>query len=882
MSNFIENEKTVAPADGLGADLVGDISDLLAAGRPGSHRICAFLSYSSEDNRGQRADTQEVIYRCWGDWLHDALKEFSIPAEFIGQINGRGELVPERIQPIFRGEQELAGEAGLSAEVRAALEQSTCLIVICSPRSAISRQVNEAVRYFKQLGRGKEVLPFVVAGVPNAGEAEQADGSQPDGSQEEECFVPALRHPVKPDGTLDTTRRAGRYMFVDARQGVDKREILANDDRNAEAELEMAKIQLIALVLGVGFNGLWWREQRRHFLDCAGAQQQAREAAEQAEAAWRQLEEAQRQTREAQNRVLETQNLPREVQGQIQEAQNQARAAQDEARETQRQLQEFQNKVRETQSQLEAARNRAQAAESKVLEAQQQAQAVRNHLEETRNQAGTAQNSQTAEIRSQAQDAQNKLREAESRAQELQNQAQSAQSQLEEARQQVREAQGKILEAQQQAQQAREQLEEVRNQARAVQSTQSQIEGQTEEGRNQAQAAQNKLREAEGRVQELQSQAQLTQSQLEEARQQVHEAQGKILEAQQQVREALNKVPQGQNRDRNARRLTRVFAVLAALALLAASMALRQRLAAERSRAMALDEAAGQFDLAQAGSGQEPIGEVLQKIAGAEQAENRRRSLDQLAAGIPQNQISDALQASAVILNDEQRSHFQKWLLMRLGWANPVAAMTSAGAMTGKIVDAEGLDDTGLYFQLAVLDNWMRTDLPGAFNWAGQLPDAVSRQRALDSIMRDPARAGQLRQAVAAMPGGEAQNAAITALLASWAPVEPEKAVDWLVAFPETDAQPEQVRYVIRVWAERDPAAAAKWLADLPAGTVGEGVTDAFLAGAVENHPVFAWQWAQAVTDETQRLKFQLQVARQWMKADPLAAGQWIGGRDLL
>ena len=302
------------------------------------NKYWAFLSYSPQDNCGHRADAPEVSRRCWGDWLHDALKTYSIPAEFVGQINGRGEIIPERIQPLFRADPEAPEAAGLSAELRQALEQSICLIVICSPCSARSLQVNEAVRYFKQLGRHQQILPIVVAGEPNAG-----DGHPPGRSPDEECFVPALRHPVRPDGTIDTTRRAAKFIFVDARHGVDKREILAGDYRNAEADLEMAKIQLIALLLGVGFNGLWWREQKRHFLDFAEARHQAREALDQVEETRRQLQEAQRQAREAQNQALEIQNLPREVHGQIQAAQNQALEAQTREREAQKQLQELQN-----------------------------------------------------------------------------------------------------------------------------------------------------------------------------------------------------------------------------------------------------------------------------------------------------------------------------------------------------------------------------------------------------------------------------------------------------------------------------------------------------------------------------------------------------------
>ena len=592
------------------------------------YKYLAFLSYSHQDNREKRPETQDVGSRCWGNWLHDALQAFSIPAEFVGQVNGRGEIIPERIDPIFRDEQELPDNASLSAEIRKALEQSTCLIVVCSPRSAKSLQMNEAVRYFKQLGRGRHIFPIVVAGEPNVSTSSKM-GASPDA----ECFVPALRHPVRPDGTIDTTRRAGKHIFVDARHGNEKREVLAEDHRNAEADLEMAKTQLIALLLGVGFNGLWWREQKRHFFDFAEAQHQAREALNQVEEVRRQLQEAQGQTREAQNRALEMQNLPRDIHGQIQEAQDQAHKAQ-------QQLQEFQNKVRDTQNQLEAAGSRALAAEGKVREAQNQLEAARK---------------QTSE-------------------------AQNAQSQLEETRHQ------------------------------------------------------------------------------------------------------FQQIP---NHGRNARRLTKVFALLAVLALLAAgiatSIALRQRKTASQALTKAAAETAGKFDPIPGGLDQEQIGQMLRNIGGAEQDKNRWHSLDQLAASIPFVEIPETLKASAVILNDQQRSHFQKWLLIRLGWVNPVSAMTCASAIEGKIVNDEGLGDSGIYFQLAVLDNWMKTDLPGAFNWVKSQPDSESKKIALEACIDELAKtdvSGALALAKS-LPEGAWRSTVIVRL---WIKADPFAAWEWITS----------------------------------------------------------------------------------------------------
>lgn len=669
------------------------------------NKYWAFLSYSHQDNREQRADTQNVSHLCWGNWLHDALKTFSIPAEFVGQINGRGEIIPALIDPIFRDESALPDEANLSAESRQALAQSICLIVICSPRSARSLQVNEAVRYFKQRGRDKYILPIVIAGEPNA----SAD-NQPDQSPEAECFVPALRHPVLSDGTQDITRRAAKHIFVDARHGVAKREILANDHRNAEADLAMAKIQLIALLIGVGFNGLWEREQKRHFFDLAAAQHQAREALNQVEEVRRQLQEAQRQTREAQSQALEIQNLPRDVHGQIQETQNQALAAQNQAREAQKQLQEVQNKVRDTQTQLEEARHRALAAESKVLEAQNQAREARNQLETTRNQVREVQSTQSqleADRQQTQQDAQSKLLEAQSQVQEIQNQARSAQRQLEEDRQQVREAQSQVVELQHQAREAQNQVPEIQNQTR---------------------------------------------------------------DAQNQMESARHQILAIQNQNRNARRLTKVFALLAVLGLLtaglAASLALRQGQIANQALAKVDAQevwTSGRID-------QEWIKQALQNIAGAETA----RRMDQLAAAIPMADIPEALQASAVMVNDQQRSHFQKWLLVRLGWVNPVSAMTSATGIEEKIVNDAGMTDSGLYFQLAVLDNWMQTDLPAAFNWVCQLPDADARQRALEKII--PA----LFQ-----PSGAGQVDALNQVVANWTRKDPSAVAQFARQHPE-------------------------------------------------------------------------------------------------
>lgn len=843
----------------------------------------AFLGFSPQDNCEHRPEAQNVNHLCWGDWLQDALKNFSVPAEFAGQINGRGEIIPERIDATFQTEPELAENASLSPAVRQVLDQSRYLIVICSPRSAQSLSVNEAVRYFKQLGRGSHVVPIVIAGEPYASEA-----NKPGRSPADECFVPALRHPVQPDGTLDTTKRVGGYLFADARYGIEKREILSIDQRHTETDLEIAKLQLIAGLIGVGFNGLWWREQKRRFVGFAEAQHQAREALSQVQA-------AQLQIREAQNKVLEIQNLPSDVHGQIQEAQNQALAAQNQARETQKQLQEFQNKARDTQSLLEEARNRALAAESKVLEAQNQARDARHQAEET-------------------------------------------QRQLQEASSPVQAVLVDISEAQRQAEEARRQIQEIQNQAQSSHAEALAAQGKVLEAQNQLEAARNRAHEAQKQVQEIKNQTQDVQSQIQAA-------QDQVLSAQKQAGEAQSQILAIRNKALMARRLTKVFALLAVLALLAASIALRQRKVANQALAKVTADSAWSPDSTLGRMDQAQIRQALQNINGVAQDENRRRSLNELAVWIPRDEIPEALKSSSLILNDQQRSHFQKWLLVRLGWMNPLSAMTCASGIAGKIVNEDETSDSSNYFQLVLLDNWMQTDLSGAFSWACQLPDTDARQRALEKIIpalavanpqntfiqlndlkpapseqiftllfqrwatHDPVQAIQQWQQI---PDHDQDGNILSAIITAWMAQQPDAALDWVKSQPDSESKNKALETcigeltktdapqalalaeslpegnwrsvvmagVFNGWAARDLEAATTACLQLPEGIAKENAWDCVLNQRMAKNPAAdpeaAVNWLGSFLKTNSQPEQMQSAIKAWAKAEPAAVAQWL------
>ena len=93
----------------------------------------AFISYRHLDN--QQSGRQ------WATWLHQQLESYEVPEDLIGKTNERGDVIPERIFPVFRDEEELPADADLGSAIQAAVERSKYLIVLCSPRSAESEEV---------------------------------------------------------------------------------------------------------------------------------------------------------------------------------------------------------------------------------------------------------------------------------------------------------------------------------------------------------------------------------------------------------------------------------------------------------------------------------------------------------------------------------------------------------------------------------------------------------------------------------------------------------------------------------------------------------------------------------------------------------------------
>lgn len=156
----------------------------------------AFISYSHADHAIAR-------------WLHRRIESYRFPKALVGTETPFGS-VPRRLPPVFRDRDELPASGDLGQELRDALARSRFQIVLCSPKAASSKWVNEEILSFKRMHGESRTLALILAGEPY-------DGG------EQECFPPALRFRLAPDGTLSD--QPAEPIAADLRPGKDGRRL---------------------------------------------------------------------------------------------------------------------------------------------------------------------------------------------------------------------------------------------------------------------------------------------------------------------------------------------------------------------------------------------------------------------------------------------------------------------------------------------------------------------------------------------------------------------------------------------------------------------------------------------------------------------------------
>lgn len=135
-----------------------------------TYQFHAFISY-------KRGGSDER----WAKWLQSRLEAYRIPTQIalslpkdatapdssaLPQKENADSISAGRRFKIFRDKTDLGSHPDLTTGLHESLSKCHYLIVICSPRSAVSPYVDNEVRYFIENGRLNCIIPFIIDGTP--------------------------------------------------------------------------------------------------------------------------------------------------------------------------------------------------------------------------------------------------------------------------------------------------------------------------------------------------------------------------------------------------------------------------------------------------------------------------------------------------------------------------------------------------------------------------------------------------------------------------------------------------------------------------------------------------------------------------------------------
>lgn len=178
-----------------------------------NYRYISFISYNHRDMAVAK-------------WLQRRLEGYRLPTDIHNDIEARSRY----LRPVFRDDSDL--NAGiLNDELRKNLEESKFLIIICSHNSAQSKWVSDEARAFVEMGRLDRIIPVFTA---------DAAGN------EAELFPAYMREYFR--------EHPGTELL-----GVS----IGKSGRGK------ALVRVVSRMLGVSFDSLWKRHQRRRRVQAA-------------------------------------------------------------------------------------------------------------------------------------------------------------------------------------------------------------------------------------------------------------------------------------------------------------------------------------------------------------------------------------------------------------------------------------------------------------------------------------------------------------------------------------------------------------------------------------------------------------------------------------
>ena len=178
---------------------------------------------------------------------------------------------------------------------------------------------------------------------------------------------------------------------------------------------------------------------------------------------------------------------------------------------------------------------------------------------------------------------------------------------------------------------------------------------------------------------------------------------------------------------------------------------------------------------------------------------------------------------------------------------------------------------------------WITVDPEGALGWYASLTDPNLKGRVAVSMIVnlspvDPDRAINL---LVAMPPGDAQNEALSTIGYYWDRTDQNAALDWANQQIDPEVKSRILEGVIAGMSVKDPNSALQLAQSLPSGNSQNNSIKNSLNLMAQSDPRSAIGLASGIPNADLRSKAQQNVVAIWMQNDPVAATQWINSSSL-
>lgn len=187
----------------------------------------------------------------------------------------------------------------------------------------------------------------------------------------------------------------------------------------------------------------------------------------------------------------------------------------------------------------------------------------------------------------------------------------------------------------------------------------------------------------------------------------------------------------------------------------------------------------------------------------------------------------------------------------------------------------------GMYMAM-VTGEMLEQGLDQAKGWADTVKDPELRTGVLARVTMEIMNEDRQEAAdwIAQYGDEEAAAPAVNRLADSWSREDPKAVMDWAENL-SGQSKSEAYEEAMESWAREDPAAAGEYLGTLEASPARDAAVEGYATRVSRDDPSAAMDWAGTISDSELRQETQVEVARDWLRNDKVAAEAWIQSSGL-